>query len=510
MILCFIQRVLFYLLIFGTLVSARAELILTNFTAASPIKIMAIGDSITDDCVTNGAWRLFLQPQLETNGFPFTFVGRQLSSATPATFTKRNHEGYCGAVAGAPGVMTSPVHGYTGTDVYLYLITRDALTNTFPDVVLVLIGANDIGRGRNPYYVATNSIVNLLNLIYSRATNANVILTKITTLQNAGLGYSAYETNVPIYNAALQALVNQKRAQGKNVFLADMFSAVDYDTMFLNDHLHPNPPGLKAIANEWTARMQTITLRTNQIHSVLINGGANWKYSATGLDLGTNWSQTNFDDSSWSNGIARLGYGDLATATAVSFGPDPNNKFVTTYFRRQFVVPWNVVITNLNFRLARADGAVVRLNGQEMFRTNLPSGQVAYTNLALATMTGYTAHIFYPTNIAVTSLPTGTNLVAVEIHQSSVTNSTLGFDMELIGSGYLLPTPSLAITQSGSNVLLNWPVTNGYSFNLFSTTNLAAAGSWTMTAGPVNTNGGQIVVTQSPDTSTKFFRLQRP
>ncbi len=82
----------------------------------------------------------------------------------------------------------------------------------------------------------------------------------------------------------------------------------------------------------------------------------------------------------------------MRAATAVSFGPDPNNKFVTTYFRRQFVVPWNVVITNLNFRLARADGAVVRLNGQEMFRTNLPSGPVAYTNLALAAMTGYTAH----------------------------------------------------------------------------------------------------------------------
>jgi hypothetical protein len=396
--------------------------------------------------------------------------------------------------------MTSPVHGYTGTDVYLYLITRDALTNTFPDVVLILSGANDIGRGRNPYYVATNSMVNLLNLIFSRATNANVVLTKITTLQDAGLGYSAYETNVPIYNAALQVLVNQRRAQGKNVFLADMFSAVDYSTMFLSDHLHPNPPGLKAIASE----------RTNQIQSVLINGGANWKYSATGLDLETNWSQTNFDDSGWSNGIARLGYGDLATATTVSFGTDPTNKFVTTYFRRQFVVPWNVVITNLNFRLSRAGGGVVRLNGQEMFRTNLPGGLITYTNLALAAMTGYTAHIFYPTNIAVTGLPTGTNLVAVEIHQSSVTNSTLGFDMELIGSGYLLPTPSLSITRAGSDVVLNWPVTNGYSFNLFSTTNLASAGSWTMTGAPANTNGGQIVVTQSPDTSAKFFRLQRP
>ena len=63
-------------------------LALTNFTPASPIKVMAIGDSITDDCVTNGAWRAFLQPLLESNGYPFTFVGRQVSVASPATFTK--------------------------------------------------------------------------------------------------------------------------------------------------------------------------------------------------------------------------------------------------------------------------------------------------------------------------------------------------------------------------------------------------------------------------------------
>ena len=504
------HRRFFCLLILLVGTTARGELILTNFSATNLIKVMAIGDSITDDCVTNGAWRLFLQPQLETNGYPFTFVGRQSSVVVSSVFTKTKHEGYCGAVIGAGGVVSGPVHGYAASDVYLQKIVRDALTNTSPDVVLVMIGANDIGRGRNPYYVVTNSVVNLLNLIYSYVPNANVVLTKITTLDNAGLGYSVYATNVPIYNSRLQVLVNQRRASGKNVFLADMFSAVDYNSMFLSDHLHPNPPGLKAIANEWTARMQTIAVRTNQITSVLINGGADWKYSDTGQNFGTNWAQPNFDDSGWSNGLARLGYGDPATATTVNYGGDPTNKFVTTYFRRSFVVPWNAVITNLNFRVARSDGAAVWLNGQEIFRTNLPSGLISYTNLALTAMTGYTAHIFYPTNLPVTNLPTGTNLIAVEIHQSAVTNSTLGFDMELIGSGYLLPTPSLSITQAANNLLLSWPITNGYSFTLYSTTNLATAGSWTMTPALPQTNGSQIVVTQSPDTSAKFFRLQRP
>jgi lysophospholipase L1-like esterase len=497
------------LLTLGVLAAARGELALTNFSASKPIKIMPVGDSITDDCMTNGAWRAPLQTLLDTNGILFTNVGRVLSSAH-AGFSKVKHEGCCGSVIGPPGVFA--VYNYSTTDAYLQKIVRDALaiTNNRPDLLLILIGANDIGHGRNPWNVATNDMPKLLGVIFSNAPNANVLLAKMTTLQNAGLGYDVYATNVPIYNAALQTMVNQRRALGQNVFLADMFSALDYSTMFMSDHLHPNPLGLIAIANEWKTRIQSILFRTNQITSTLINGGANWKYSDAGQDLGTTWAQPDYDDSTWSDGIARLGYGDLATATTVSFGPDPNNKIVTTYFRRSFVVPWNVVITNLNFRLARAGGAAVWLNGQELYRTNLPNGPLAFTNLALASMTGYTAHVFYSTDLPVAGLPPGTNLVAVELHQSSVTNSTLGFDMELLASGYPLPTPSLSIQQTGGNIQLSWPVTNGYSFNLYSTTNPGTTEAWMSLTAPAQTNGGQIVLTQSPDAGVKFFRLQRP
>lgn len=503
------QQILFRLLVLVAVPTAHGELVLASFSATNLMKIMPVGDSITDDCVTNGAWRAPLQPLLETNGILFTNTGRLLSSGHVG-FSKRRHEGYCGSVIAPPGVFA--VYNYSTTDAYLQRIVRDALaiTNNRPHLMLILIGANDIGRGRNPWYVATNDMPNLLSVIFSNVPNANVILAKITTLQNASLGYNLYATNVSIYNAALQAMVNQRRALGQNVFLADMFSAVDYSTMFLSDHLHPNPLGLKAIASEWAARVQTISVRTNQLTSLFINGGADWKYWDAGQDLGTNWAQVNYDEGAWSHGLARLGYGDPATATTVSFGSEPINKFVTTYFRRSFVVPWNAVITNLDFRLARADGAAVWLNGQEVFRVNLPDGSITYTNLAVSAMSGYTAHIFYPTNIAVAGLPTGTNLAAVEIHQSSATNSTLGFDMELIGSGYLLPTPSLSIAPASNNILLSWPVTNSSSFTLYSTTNLAATGSWAMATATLQTHGGQIVVTQSPDTKARFFRLLRP
>jgi len=496
------------ILLLGALTSARSELVLTNFNASRLMKIMPIGDSITDDCSLNGAWRLYLQPMLETNGFPFTFVGRQISSALPA-FTKTRHEGYCGAVIAPPGVFA--VHGYSTTDAYLLKIVADAMAITAnrPDVVLLLIGANDIGRGRNPYVVATNDMSNLLNLMFTNVPNANIIISKITSLQNASLNYGPYATNVIIYNAALQSVVNQRRALGQNVFLADMFSAVDYNTMFMPDHVHPNAPGLNAMAREFLARIQAITIRTNQFTTTLIHGGDTWKFSDTGLDLGTNWAQPGFDDSTWSTGIARFGYGDLDIVTTNSYGPDLANKFITTYFRRSFVVPWNMAVTNLNFRLARADGAVVWLNGQELFRTNLPSGPIAYSNLALSSMTGFTSHIYYPTNIAITNSLKGTNQLAVELHLDSVTNTSAGFDMELFASGSLIAPPTLSIAQSGGNFLLSWPATNADGFTLYTTTNIAA-GNWSASTALAQTNAGQNVVTQSPDASVRFFRLQRP
>jgi len=506
------QRVLFCLLLLGALMSARGELVLANFSAAQPIKVMAIGDSITDDCVYNGAWRQYLQPLLDANGYPFTFVGR-VQSMPSGSFTKTQHEGYCGAVIAPPGVMTSPVNGYAGTNVYLLKIAADALTNATPDLVLVLIGANDIGRGRDPYQVATNDMPNLLDIIFSNAPNANVILAKITSLYNAnltGLTYAAYATNVPIYNAALQAMVNQRRALGQNVSLADMFSAVKRVVMFNSDNVHPNTTGLQAVAQEWFTRIQAITITTNQVTSVLIPGGDIWKYSDTGRDLGTNWSQPGYDDSGWASGAARLGYGDPAVFTAVSYGTNASNKHITTYFRDSFVVPGNVTFTNLNFRLARVDGAVVWLNGQEAFRTNMPAGPITYTNLASQyTIVQETPYTFYPTNIVVSNLPAGTNLVAAEVHLFAASRTSLGIDLELIGTGHFLP-PSISIAFAGANISLAWPVAGGTGYTLYSSTDLTAPGSWTMAAATVQTNGGQYVVTLSPDTVTRFFRLQKP
>jgi len=500
------------------------QLVVSDFSPAHPIKIMYIGDSVTDSCVHSNSWRIYLEQILATNNFPFSAVGRYASPPFP-NFTNRLFEAFCGAVIARPGVTeTAFVHGYPGTNVYLDNCIADAFaspaglgTNT-PDLFLVYIGINDIGRGRDPYLVATNHIPGFLNLLFSNAPNSSVILVKTSTFRGTPAHtnqYNSYVTNVFKYGAALQKMVNQHRAQGQRVFLADMFSGIDNtNTMFDADREHPNTNGLAAAAREFAARIEAITVRTNRLTTTLIYGGSDWKYSDTGQDLGTGWTQLNYDDSSWSHGIARLGYGDPLGAiveTPVSFGTDASDKHITTYFRHPFVVPAGAGISNLNFRLTCVDAAVVWLNGQEVFRTNLhASGAVVYTDLALSSVTGDFSYKFYPANVVVPVLSPGTNLVAVEIHKRSVTNSTLGFDLELLGSGARYPKPELSIVKSGSSVLVSWPVTNTAGYTLYSSTDLVGSGGWSALPTPLATNAGQIIATVPAGTNAMFFRLQGP
>ena len=162
----------------------------------------------------------------------------------------------------------------------------------------------------------------------------------------------------------------------------------------------------------------------------LVSTGAVWKYLDNGTDQGTNWSQRLFDDNSWSNGPAQLGYGDGDEATVVGFGPNAASKYITTYFRRAFTVLNPAEFTNLVASLTYDDGAVVYLNGVEAYRVNLPAGAVANGTLALAPVENPP---LATANISPTLLVTGTNVLAVEMHQVTNTSSDISFDFQLVG-----------------------------------------------------------------------------
>jgi len=295
-------------------------------------------------------------------------------------------------------------------------------------------------------------------------------------------------TNMHIFCSALQSVVNARHAQGQNVFMADLFSVVDPVTMLQSDGTHPNSLGFSVMAKEWLFRIAAMTVRTDQVVTPFIGASSTWRYSDQGVDLGTNWAQPDYDDSGWSQGLGRLGYNAPGIATAISYGPNSTNKYITTYFRQTFVVPANVHYTNLNVRLNRADGALVWLNGQELFRVNLPSGQVLFTNLATVSVTGDSLNTYYSSNRANLFLPVGTNVLAVEVHKSSPALANLAFDIELFGVGELMPPLTAAL--DGTNFVTRWPATNHGGFVLLSGSNLSQTAGWSTLGGPYVLNGG--------------------
>ncbi len=168
--------------------------------------------------------------------------------------------------------------------------------------------------------------------------------------------------------------------------------------------------------------------------TVLIPAGAVWKYRDTGSNQGTAWRAVAFNDAAWASGPAQLGYGDGDEATVVSYGPDPNNKHVTTYFRKSFTVAAPAMFTSLTLSLLRDDGAVAYLNGTQVFRTNMPAGTITFTTLASAGIGGAEESTFYQIGVNPALLQAGTNLLAVEVHQAAVTSSDISFDLQLTGA----------------------------------------------------------------------------
>jgi hypothetical protein len=172
---------------------------------------------------------------------------------------------------------------------------------------------------------------------------------------------------------------------------------------------------------------------TYSADEILIPIGAEWSYLDNGSDQGRSWIEPSFDDTSWSVGLAELGYGDGGEATVVSYGPNVHKKYITTYFRKHFNIDDKALFHELTLRIQRDDGAVVYINGKEVYRTNMPSTDINYKTLASKALNYEEESIFQKTVVSGEVLKKGDNVIAVEIHQASASSSDISFNLQLIG-----------------------------------------------------------------------------
>lgn len=242
----------------------------------------------------------------------------------------------------------------------------------------------------------------------------------------------------------------------------------------------------------------------NRLPQTLVPAGTSWKYRDNGNDLGSTWREPAFDDSAWSSGVAQFGYGDGDEKTVVSYGSSSSSKYVTTYFRKQFVVDNAPCLERLTLRLLVDDGAAIYLNGTNVLNFQLASNAAFNTLATLQPTTLEDTWFNYPLNP--TLLRNGTNTLAVEIHQAARNDADLSFDLQL------------SAMESTTPQFMNWTVgTNTFLMTLCgpNTTNLTIQAStnfqnWTDVGNVTLTNGAATVT--APELTTfpeRYFRAVR-
>ncbi len=329
-----------------------------------------------------------------------------------------------------------------------------------------------------------------------------------TVAQGRSLAFTATAADLdqPFQSLAFSLDAGAPAGAGINP-MTGLFTWTPSPTQALGDYnvtVRATDNGLPVMTDAQTVTV-TVTTNLTAASVTVVPTGAVWRYLDTGVDQGVAWRGNNFNDASWKSGSAQLGYGTGHESTTVSYGPNANNKYPTTYFRRAFFIPDASLVESLSARLLRNDGAVVYLNGAEVWRDNMPAGAVSYATLAATPVDGSVDTNLITCALNSQSLLSGTNIVAVEIHQASAAGPDIAFDLELTGVAAVPTQAGLSIAPTGGAPLLKWPVEAGL-LQLYTSTNLI---NWfPATNTPSLYNSQWILSIPITTNHSQFYRLQ--
>ena len=164
------------------------------------------------------------------------------------------------------------------------------------------------------------------------------------------------------------------------------------------------------------------------LSNTLVAIEGSWKFNDLGTDLGSAWRDAAFDDSSWASGSALFFQEDAPLPAAKNTPLTPGR--LAYYFRTKFDFTGDAGRAQLLLRPLVDDGAVGYLNGVEIFRVNMPAGAVAYGTLANGQVgdAAFGPTLSFPPGL----LLAGTNVLAVEVHQASL---SLAYAQTVLDSG---------------------------------------------------------------------------
>ena len=205
--------------------------------APSPLRVMPLGDSITDGFNVPGGYRIELEDQLLASGLRVNFVGSLRNG--PATLADGNHEGHS-------GWRIDELHGSVAGWLRTYR----------PHVVLLLIGTNDIIQ-EHRVATAPARLAALLDRVHCALPATRIVVSTIPPLADAG-----DDAQATAYNAALARLVRARAARRLPVSFVDAGRRLTLAD--LDDGVHPSEAGYGNLARSWNAAVRSALARTSK------------------------------------------------------------------------------------------------------------------------------------------------------------------------------------------------------------------------------------------------------
>jgi mannan endo-1,4-beta-mannosidase len=215
-------------------------------TTPSALIIMPLGDSVTAGGGTAvnggpppGSYRGPLYTLLTDAGYKVQFVGDQTSNPGGGLPETQNaHEG---------------IGGINVEDLQVYLLQRAILTQYKPDVILLIIGNNDMFAPNGLTAQATYALLeSFCRYIIDTLPTVKLI---VSTVQPAGPDGSPSATEAQQYNSLVLGGITKV---GPNISTVDISSAMSYGTDIGPDGVHPNVAGNQVIASVFAAGVKKV------------------------------------------------------------------------------------------------------------------------------------------------------------------------------------------------------------------------------------------------------------
>jgi len=192
------------------------------------LRILPLGDSITDGFSVPGGYRAPLFRLCTNAGYEVRFLGTQTDNGAPE-IGNANHEGHSGfrideIAAGIPGWLES-------------------LDD--PDVILLLIGTNDYGQNHDPGQAITR-LDELISRIETLRPAARLLVANLLRRTDNSAADEAIQRE---FNFYAPAVVAKHAALGQRVWFVDLCRALSPGDLI--DGLHPNQLGYNKMAACW-------------------------------------------------------------------------------------------------------------------------------------------------------------------------------------------------------------------------------------------------------------------